>query len=222
MADPATGQVRCGKAVRALAARAAAGVLCLAMAGCGRDLPSAAGAGTPATSADAVVTQAAEAAIGEYAGRLRSALTAALAEGGPETAVEVCNSQATAIAGETGARHRAVIRRTTLKPRNPANAPDQWERAQLLAFSSALGEGAEPRTLSAVERVKGGYRYMTPIITQPLCLTCHGEGLAPDLAQVLDRYYPQDQARGYQVGELRGAFSLRLPAPGKPDLPAGG
>ena len=54
-------------------------------------------------------------------------------------------------------------------------------------------------------------RYRKPIMTGPLCLTCHGEvATQPSaLRDVLMREYPHDAATGYAAGELRGAFSLR-------------
>ena len=44
------------------------------------------------------------------------------------------------------------------------------------------------------------------------CLACHGETLAEPVAQAIDRLYPEDQARGYQPGDLRGAFTITWPA----------
>ncbi|MEC8427388.1 MAG: DUF3365 domain-containing protein [Pseudomonadota bacterium] len=42
-------------------------------------------------------------------------------------------------------------------------------------------------------------------------MSCHGANLTQNLEQKLDALYPQDQARGYSVGDIRGAFSLRKP-----------
>ena len=46
---------------------------------------------------------------------------------------------------------------------------------------------------------------------QPLCVTCHGSTLAPDLETKLDELYPNDQARGYVAGDFRGVFWAELP-----------
>ena len=41
------------------------------------------------------------------------------------------------------------------------------------------------------------------------CVACHGATLAEPVATKLDSLYPQDKARGYNPGELRGAFTLK-------------
>jgi len=41
------------------------------------------------------------------------------------------------------------------------------------------------------------------------CLACHGKNLKPEVAAKIDQLYPKDQARGYDLGQLRGAFTLR-------------
>ena len=41
------------------------------------------------------------------------------------------------------------------------------------------------------------------------CLKCHGENLDPETAAILDELYPQDKARGYKAGQVRGAFTLK-------------
>jgi hypothetical protein len=52
---------------------------------------------------------------------------------------------------------------------------------------------------------------MKAIGTAEPCLACHGKQIEPALAQLIDVRYPQDQARGFAQGELRGAFTLRRP-----------
>jgi len=51
------------------------------------------------------------------------------------------------------------------------------------------------------------------IVIPPLeklqCLKCHGEDIDPKVAAKLDALYPQDNARGYKVGQVRGAFTLK-------------
>jgi hypothetical protein len=39
-----------------------------------------------------------------------------------------------------------------------------------------------------------------------MCLACHGQTLAPGVAEVLAREYPRDAATGFSAGQLRGAF----------------
>ena len=44
--------------------------------------------------------------------------------------------------------------------------------------------------------------------TALVCLTCHGADIEPDLKAEIDRIYPNDQAIGFTLGELRGAFTI--------------
>lgn len=173
-------------------------------------------AGTSAadTLTDKEAARQASMALG---GALKQALVAAMKEGGPLTAMKVCNLSAMPITEQVSTQSDWTVARTSLKIRNPDNAPDAWERKQLKAFQQQLGAGAEPGSLEVLHtEIRDGkpvQRYMKPIMVQAPCLACHGSQLSTEVTQALDDLYPQDQARGYQVGELRGAFTLERPLP---------
>jgi PAS domain S-box-containing protein len=79
-------------------------------------------------------------------------------------------------------------RLVSLKPLNPANAPDAWETQGLRRFE--LGEH-----VVAEESVVAGrpvLRYLSGLTTQPHCLKCHGQ-------------------QGFQVGAGGGAVSVTVP-----------
>ena len=65
-------------------------------------------------------------------GELGSRLQAALAEGGPVGAINVCRTTAPGIATRLSERSGAQVGRTALRIRNPANAPDPGEREEVL------------------------------------------------------------------------------------------
>ena len=52
------------------------------------------------------------------------------------------------------------------------------------------------------------FRYMKAISTGALCLNCHGADVSADVTRELERLYPKDAARGFRVGDIRGAFSI--------------
>ncbi|MPQ96322.1 DUF3365 domain-containing protein, partial [Thioclava sp. JE_KL1] len=52
------------------------------------------------------------------------------------------------------------------------------------------------------------YRYMKPIPTGAVCLSCHGTHIAPAVKQKLNELYPHDKAVGFNKGDIRGAFSF--------------
>jgi hypothetical protein len=159
----------------------------------------------------------ARAAVKELGQDLKKRLMAAIKAGGPISAIGVCKTIAPALAQKTGAAHGLKVRRTALRVRNPANAPDAWERGVLEQFAAQIKAGADPSKLEHAEVVTnasgaGTFRYMKaiPMRAQP-CLLCHGAP-EPALKAAIDRLYPQDQAIGFRPGELRGAFSVSAPA----------
>lgn len=156
-------------------------------------------------------------AIESFAGALQEQLKSAMAAGGPTAAIEVCNIAAPEIAATASEERGWRIRRTSLKLRNPANAPDAWELAVLRDFEARKAAGEDPamldRTGFEVVDGKRSFRYMKAIGTQPVCTLCHGAAIAPEVAAALDALYPEDRARGFAVGDIRGAFSIVQPAP---------
>jgi hypothetical protein len=51
-------------------------------------------------------------------------------------------------------------------------------------------------------------RYMQAQGVGTICLTCHGEDLSGPVRATLEKYYPDDWATGYSLGQVRGAISL--------------
>ena len=154
--------------------------------------------------------------IKQFGGALKSELQAAIKAGGPINAVEVCQDKAPAIAASLSEQSGWQVGRTSLKTRNVAlNTPDQWERAVLEQFEQRKQQGESADTLAYAEVVEDAdgtaFRFMKAIPTGEVCLACHGKDIQPDLAKKLDAAYPDDQARGYMVGDIRGAFTLLKP-----------
>jgi hypothetical protein len=53
-------------------------------------------------------------------------------------------------------------------------------------------------------------RMMRGIVTEPVCLACHGEAVAPDVRETILARYPGDGATGFAVGDLRGALWVEV------------
>jgi hypothetical protein len=151
---------------------------------------------------------------------LKAELGAAIQKGGPVAAIDVCHTRAPAIAARLSAESGARVGRTALKLRNSANAPDDLQRAVLEQFADDLASGRVEGPLEAAFEIKreGGIErhYLRAIPTDAVCLTCHGQTVAPELAAAIARDYPGDQATGFREGELRGAFSVVWPASAGP------
>jgi hypothetical protein len=149
---------------------------------------------------------------------LKAELGKAMQQGGPVAAVAVCKSRAPEIAARLSASSGAEVGRTALRVRNPANAPDDLERAVMQGFASELSSASpgatEPPEATVETRSGRGIerRYLRAIVMQPVCLACHGATLAPEIATAIASEYPQDTATGFETGQLRGAVTVRWPA----------
>jgi hypothetical protein len=146
-------------------------------------------------------------------GELKSALTA----GGPAGAIGVCKEKAPRIAAEASAKTGMQVKRVSAKNRNPKGVPDDWETQALAQLEKRLAAGEKPETLDmhAVVDTPDGkvFRYAKALVTQPLCLNCHGDPdkMPPDVKARLAVEYPNDKATGYAPGMIRGVLSIRKP-----------
>ena len=148
--------------------------------------------------------EAGAAAVLPFKKSLKGALVAGLEEG-PVAAIEACRVEAPRLANEASSPS-ARVGRTSRKLRNPANAPKPWMEAILDRYEKDP-ESREPAVVVIDKKTVG---YAEPIYMQPLCVTCHGAELTPELAEELDELYPSDQARRYAAGDLRGIFWAEL------------
>ncbi len=104
------------------------------------------------------------------------------------------------------------VGRTSLRVRNLDNAPDSWERTVLEGFQVRKEAGEKISDLDHAEIINLGerrlFRYMKAIPVGEVCLMCHGTALNHDIVAALDKLYPEDMARGFEIGEIRGAFTV--------------
>jgi cytochrome c553 len=136
-------------------------------------------------------------------------MTLEIANGGWEKAIEVCQKKVPELTGMLSNKN-TIIRRTALKVRNPANAADDLEKSEL-AFYHKLFEAGDSIKPKLVAEHSGKVHYFKPIKIQPLCLNCHGvegENIAPATLAILNKTYPNDQAKGYKTGDLRGLWHI--------------
>ncbi|BBP44913.1 hypothetical protein THMIRHAS_02860 [Thiosulfatimonas sediminis] len=154
--------------------------------------------------------------VKEFGGQLVPALKGAMQAGGPVAAIDVCNTKAPAIAKGLSDKHAPwQVNRVSLKPRGATATPDAWESSTLKWFEQQIAEGADPKTLEKFEIVKidgkETTRYMKPVMTAGLCLTCHGTAnqIPAGVKTKLAELYPNDRAINYSEGQVRGAFSFQ-------------
>jgi Protein of unknown function (DUF3365) len=176
----------------------------------------------PAPSASASARVRAERVGRSGVARLRSALmrrvVSAVKKGGVGAAIDACAGDAQRITAQVNRDlgPKVFVKRTSLRVRNPANAPDAVERRALKKLAALHGRSGAPTHLLEREQRPAGavYRLFVPIRMVGLCAKCHGPaaGLSPAVQAVLQKRYPTDQATGYQAGDLRGMFSVTIGA----------
>ncbi|MEM7498648.1 MAG: DUF3365 domain-containing protein [Pseudomonadota bacterium] len=155
--------------------------------------------------------------IEAFGGALKTELVAAIEAGGAVNAVEVCKLRAPEIASTVSeASDGWTISRSSHRLRNPLNAPDAYTAAAIETFLSRVEAGEPAGSLAQAGIFEEGgqrvFRMVKAIPTGAVCLQCHGgEEIAPEVATVLDALYPQDRARGFGEGDMRGVFTLRKP-----------
>ena len=144
-----------------------------------------------------------------FVGELKPQLKLAMQQGGPTHAIEVCATQAPKIAESLSVQSGWLVKRVSLKSRNASRAqPDQWERTVLQQFNERQLAGEAVPDISYSASSAGQYRYMQAQGVEPLCLVCHGKELSEPVRLTLEKYYPDDWATGYSLGQVRGAISL--------------
>jgi len=157
-----------------------------------------------------------EAAMVKLGMGLQTELKTAMREGGPIGAIDKCNVAAVPIAETISTEEGLLVARTSLKPRNSNNTPDPWERQTLEVFEKrhAAKEkilNLEAWTIVTDDEGHRTFRYMKAIGTKPMCLKCHGRKIDTEVAERVAELYPDDQATGFKAGDIRGAFSVKLP-----------
>lgn len=147
----------------------------------------------------------AKAAQQAFFGALISELTDALQDGGPPHAIQVCSTRAPAIANQVSQDHHLTIARTSDKLRNPTNTPPLWSR---------MLTGPSPDHPNLMTNTAGTLAVLSPIKLSETCLQCHGSesDITPETQAALRRLYPDDRATGYSAKELRGWFTIEVPA----------
>lgn len=136
----------------------------------------------------------------------RAATITADEEVDAETFARVCKPvglRARALSEDNG----WIVRQIATRYRNPANAAAPEDSALFAQF------GSDPdlvdRWLNATRDGEPGRRYVRRIAVQGTCLACHGA--RDERPAFIVANYPEDRAFGFEVGDLRGLYSVFVP-----------
>jgi hypothetical protein len=179
----------------------------------------------PSTPEVRSVRDTGDRAIDRLAYTMVTDIMSAVARDGPVKALDVAHLKGLPTTGGTvaGLPRITAMKLTSLKVRNPANAPDPAEKLALDRVQSDLEAGTPPAVL--VQRVDlpgeaHEWRVYKPLAVLKDCVACHGrsESQSAELRAALQQRYPDDQAIGYRAGELRGLFRVTVaePSPAAP------
>lgn len=126
---------------------------------------------------------------------------------GPVAAINVCKDEAIPLTKEVADRHGIRMGRVGVRLRNPTNKAPDWARA-------SVESGTEKIFVAEIDG--GGTGMLLPILLKAKCITCHGtaDQIPEAIVAELDKHYPEDQARGFAVGELRGWVWAEVPDEG--------
>jgi len=153
----------------------------------------------------------AEGVMQRLRGAMMQEMQRAMAQG-PAEAIGVCRHLAPQISAEIEADTGWSIRRPALKVRNPEMRPTAEERAVMLGFEIRHAAGQPIGLLRTTRATRNGdevtIHFMQAIPMMEGCLACHGPAIEPNTAAAIHALYPNDEAVGFAVGDLRGAFSL--------------
>lgn len=133
---------------------------------------------------------------------LVNALTSAINEGGPGSAVFICRDEAREIAARVAEETGIAVGRTSHRLRNLQNLPPPWAGAIVQKAAGRKIEEAESHVFDLGDSIA----VIKPIGTIGLCTHCHGKSseIEGEVKQALAKAYPNDSAVGFSAGDLRG------------------
>jgi len=128
----------------------------------------------------------------------------------PETFKQVCAPVGQAFK-KWGAENGYTVRQVAEKFRNPDNAPNQADKSVFDLFKKENTK--QWHMIDAASDVPAGTMLYVRIPVVSSCLHCHGQkDSRPDF---ITQKYPGDLAYGFSVGDLRGLYSVFMPAKSK-------
>lgn len=153
----------------------------------------------PSQSQQDKMLAAKDALFTQLSGRLMETMGSA----GPIAAISVCQRDAPEIAKSVSTEHGLQIGRTGVRLRNAENKPPVWAE-------SLIASRTDTPTFATLSN--GHVAALLPIKLQAQCLMCHGpnDQITPDIKAQLAKHYPNDEATGFQDGELRGWFWVEM------------
>lgn len=162
------------------------------------------------------LTQGARKASQQLTTHIRGEVVKELDRTGPIRAMVVCKYSAPELASSISRQTGMRVTRVALRVRNPAlGDADAWEQQALLDFEKRVAKGEKAEVMEfaeiVIEPAGRAFRYVKAILMAQPCLVCHGPvaNLSEAVKSQLAAEYPFDRAVDFQVGQIRGAISVK-------------
>jgi hypothetical protein len=143
-------------------------------------------------------------AVNAMAAELMVELTAALDAGDAGAAINVCKEKAPAVAAHVRETYGVKLGRTSHRLRNTANVAPAWAETYVTDMVE------DPTYVAGPDGELGA---LLPINLKAECEMCHGpvEQVDASVMAAINEAYPEDQAVGFEEGDLRGWFWVEAP-----------
>ncbi len=144
-------------------------------------------------------------------GVLGKNLMHAIQEKGTAGAIDFCKTRASRLTDSMGIMKNVLIKRISDKPRNPSNQASEEEQGFMTAFNRQIENKGDIRSIT--KQADDEVYFYYPIVTNAMCLQCHGSPNKEITTPVLDTLralYPQDKAINYDIEQLRGMWRIQF------------
>lgn len=130
---------------------------------------------------------------------------------GTAQALAFCSAKAYTLTDSMALVLNIKIKRVSDKPRNPNNKANKQESIYITKSKELLakGEKIKPEMTETKRKMVGYY----PILTNQLCMQCHGNQDTDILSETLfqiNKLYPNDKGIDYKINELRGIWVVEM------------
>ena len=141
---------------------------------------------------------------------LASKLKEVVQEKGIGEALKFCNVNAYPIVDSLEAEYNIKVKRASLRTRNPGDTPNKIEGEIIEVYAQEIADGITPTVKTILD--DNNVHYFKPIIiSAELCLKCHGHvgsDILEENYEIIRELYPDDNATGHKLGDLRGIWSI--------------
>lgn len=145
---------------------------------------------------------------------LLSEVSKAMQQGGPVHAIDFCHAEVDELMQTISGEQNARVARIARRYRNPDNRlKDERDSSIYAQWEDAVARGEKPQDVLQKAGDGEHYFYKPIMLGMETCLKCHGtpgKEINEATLEALDERYPDDRARNFELGELRGAWKIAL------------